>query len=382
MYFRINKKIIFILLTIILLSNSSCKTVRIIREVFLPKETDYKVFPYRTIERDTVAHIFPVIRREAVDIGRRILLDNRPVTPSAETLDIFSKKHKNMAFIILRNDSILYETYRKGMNEATTMTSFSAAKAFVSTLVGIAISEKYIGSEQDYITKYLPELHNKGYDSIRIEHLLNHTSGIRYDPGLFTTNGNYDFYWRRNLREHTFHLAVENKPGVKFRYLNVNTQLLGLIIERATHQTMSHYLQEKIWKPLGMESSGSWSTDEKGKRGIEKAFCCINARARDFARFGQLYLQNGVWNGKQIVPAAWINKSIHGAPSAGGRRTYRYNWGIAPRKYGSFYAIGLYGQFIYVYPEKNIVIVRFGKRDLNYNPSYWAQIMLQLCDQL
>jgi CubicO group peptidase (beta-lactamase class C family) len=145
---------------------------------------------------------------------------------------------------------------------------------------------------------------------------------------------------------------------------------------------VSQYLQEKIWKPLGMEYPATWSLSNQGSDGIEKAFCCLNARTVDFAKYGRLYLNRGNWNGKQIIPESWIDQSLQSSKESGQRLTYHYNWGIGPEKYKSFFAIGLYGQFIYVYPEKNVIIVRFGKADLNYNPPFLYQTMLQICDQL
>ena len=171
-------------------------------------------------------------------------------------------------------------------------------------------------------------------------------------------------------------------PGEHFEYSNINTQLLAMILERATGMKVSQYLQEKIWKPIGMEYPASWSMSNDGPDGIEKAFCCLNARTTDFAKFGRLYLNHGNWNGKQIIPESWINQSLQSSKENGQRLTYHYNWGIGPKKYGSYYAIGLYGQFIYMYPEKNVIIVRFGKADLSYNPPFLYHTFLQICDQL
>ena len=148
------------------------------------------------------------------------------------------------------------------------------------------------------------------------------------------------------------------EPGKKFEYRSINTQLLGLILERATHMTLSGYLEKKIWQPLGMEFDATWSIDKK-KNGMEKAFCCINATARDFARFGRLYLNGGNWNGKQVVPAEWVALSTQPNKEPGGASFYNRQWWIASPT-GDFAALGHLGQFIYVSPAKKLIIVRLG----------------------
>ena len=189
-------------------------------------------------------------------------------------------------------------------------------------------------------------------------------------------------YYGRHLRNQMLSFKVKEPPGLHFNYQSENYQLLGLVIERATGGTLSTYLQEKIWKPLGMENNAFWSVDNKGAQGIEKAFCCLNATTRDFAKLGRLYLNKGNWNGVQVVPENWIEEAIHGNTANGAKLNFQYNWIEGPKKYGSYYATGLYGQYIYVYPEKNIIIARFGRENLNYNPPYWKSVFLQIIDQL
>ena len=115
---------------------------------------------------------------------------------------------------------------------------------------------------------------------------------------------------------------------------------------------------------------------------MEKAFCCLQARTVDFAKFGRLYLNKGNWEGNQIVSKEWVEQSTHSDPSNNNRHYYNNNWGIGPLKYNSFYAVGLYGQYLYLYPEKNIQIIRFGDSSLSYNPNYWQDIFIQIIDQL
>jgi len=141
-------------------------------------------------------------------------------------------------------------------------------------------------------------------------------------------------------------------------------------------------LETKIWKPLGMEAPAYWSLDNDNENGMEKSFCCLQARAIDYAKFGRLYLNEGKWEGEKIISRDWVSQSTHSDPENNNRLNYNYNWGIGPLKYGSFYAVGLYGQYLYLFPKKNIQIVRFGDAELSYNPSYWLDIFIQIIDQL
>jgi len=257
-------------------------------------------------------------------------------------------------------------------------------KPFISTLIGIAIDEGKIKSENDFIINYVPGFRDKiGWDKITIKNLLQHTSGIRFtDNELNPVSDNAEFYWGNNLRDELMGLKLESAPNIKFKYSSANTLLLGLIIEKVTSGTISSYLEDKIWKPLGMEAPASWSLDRNDDKAIEKAFCCLQARAIDFAKFGRLYLNGGKWEGKQIISKEWVEFSAHSDPSGNNKHFYNNNWGIGPLKYGSYFAIGLFGQYLYMYPEKNIIILRFDESDISYHPNYWKEVFLQIIDQM
>ncbi|MEZ4799707.1 MAG: serine hydrolase [Flavobacteriales bacterium] len=153
-----------------------------------------------------------------------------------------------------------------------------------------------------------------------------------------------------------------------------NTQLLGLILERALKtRTITDYFQEKLWTPLEMEYDGSWSIDRK-KDGIEKTFCCVNARARDFAKIGRLFLNNGNWNGKQIVSESWVKESTKVDTSEGSASYYQYQWWL-PSPNGDFTAEGILGQYVYVDPKTNTIIVRLGK---NSGKISWTNLFTML----
>jgi len=204
--------------------------------------------------------------------------------------------------------------------------------------------------------------------------LLMMSAGIKYSEFPFVNGDDAKTYYYPDLRQ----LALEETriigaPGEEFHYNNYHPLLLGLILERATGTSVANYLQEKIWKPIGMEYPGSWSLDEAG---FEKMESGINARAIDFAKFGRLFLDEGDWNGVQVVPAAWVAESTQAERSidyanyyyddfifADGEGYYKYMWWGIQRDEQTydFMALGNHGQFIYISPQKNLIILRFGE---------------------
>lgn len=376
-----NKLCILGWLAFLLLLFSSCGSFSKFSKLGFPEADDYKLFASRKIENGTQSFHFFEPMSDA-KLGEKIEVDSRKIDASDEQLELFLKDYKTLSFLIIRNDTILYEYFDESKKDTSIVSSFSISKAFISGLVGIAIAEGKIQGTGTSITAYLPELTNQGFEPVTIDHLLDHTSGIHYKEIKNRVGGNMDFYWGKNLSQDVFNIKPAFKAGDHFEYSNINTQLLAMILKRATGMSVSEYLQEKIWKPLGMEYPASWSLSNSDSSGVEKAFCCLNARTIDFAKYGRLYLNRGNWNGKQVIPESWIDQTVKSSKEKGQRLTYHYNWGIGPKKYGSYFAIGLYGQFIYIYPEKNVIIVRFGKADLNYNPPFLYQTMLQICDQL
>ncbi len=288
----------------------------------------------------------------------------------------FLAENSTLAFIIIKNDSIIYEKYLNDYDTTSIVPSFSMAKSYTSTLIGCAIADGYIGSTADAVTKYLPEMQANGFDKVTLNHVLQMTSGIDYDESY--TNPFADaaeFYYGEQLRNSTLTLKLKNKPGTTFEYTSGNTEILGLILERVLaktqHKTVTNYLQTKLWQPLGCEFDASWSIDNTGADGIEKTFCCINARARDYAKMGSLFLHKGNWHGQQLVPAAWVENVTKIDTTAGGDTGYSHQWWIPSHERGDFTARGLLGQYIYVNPHKNVVIVRLGANKGSVDWLHW-----------
>jgi len=284
--------------------------------------------------------------------------------------DKYLEDNKTVAFLIIRNDTIHYEKYFKGYNKQSIVPSFSMAKSVTSILIGCAIDEGLIQSVEEPITNYIPELTKNGFEKVTIKHLLQMTSGIKFNESYVNPFGDAaSFYYGLNLRKEIGKIKLKREPGKQFEYVSGNTQLLGLVLERSLKgKTITSYLQEKLWTPLGMEFDASWSIDRK-KNGLEKTFCCLNARARDFAKIGRLYKNKGNWNGKQIVSQKWVEESTKLETTAGSVDYYQYQWWL-PTPNEDFMAQGILGQFVYVNPSKDLIIVRLGKKEGKAN--WWS----------
>ena len=360
------RKIIVVLVLVVMGGSlQSCLVGRFVWYNF-SNITDHQIFPARPLEKSAEPFRFT----EAIQ-------STRVGRARVQAIDSLVAANNSVAFLIIRNDSLLFERYYQGYEAADPVASFSMAKSYTSALIGAALADGYIKSVDEPITRYLPELkNNKGFDKITIKHLLQMTSGIKANESYYNPFGQAaKLYYGRTLRTYLKHLKVDYEPGTKFAYRSVNTQLLGFIVERATGKTVTDYLNDKIWKHLGTEYEASWSIDKK-KNGMEKTFCCINARARDFAKFGRLFLNNGNWNGQQLLPASWVTESTTPTEADGGVSYYKYQWWITK---DGFVANGLHGQFIYVNPSKKVVMVRLGKSEGSVP---WHRVFDQLAGYL
>lgn len=349
-----------VFITIVL---SSCQLGRFVFYNFADIK-DYKVFPKRDLKASSTPFTFFTATKP--NFPTSLLNENKEKVDFEKMLE----GSKTVAFLIIKNDSIQFEKYYKGYDDASIVPSFSMSKSITSALIGCAIDDSLIKSVDEPITNYIPEMKKNGFDKVTIKHVLQMTSGLKFNEGYFNPFGHVAaFYYGRHLEKQCTKLKLKKEPGTEFEYKSGNTQLLGLILARALKtKTVTQYLQEKIWTPLNMEYDASWSIDKK-KNGLEKTFCCINARARDFAKFGRLYLNKGNWDGKQLISKDWVANSTKIDTTAGSAAYYQYQWWIPSRK-GDFMAIGILGQYVYVNPAKNLIIVRLGKKEGGVN--WWS----------
>ncbi len=278
-----------------------------------------------------------------------------------------NKKLETVAFLVIKNDSVRFEQYWDGFGDSSLTNSFSMGKTFVSILTGIAVAEGKIKSVDQPVGDFIPEFSTGENARLTIRHLLTMSSGINFDedysnPLAFPAQA----YYGTDLKKLLFKYKVTEEPGKIFKYLSGNTAILGMVLEKATGKHISEYASEKLWKPMGAKMPAYWSLDHKD--GLEKAYCCFNSNARDFARFGQLYLDSGRWKGTQLVPQDYVLKSIQLAglkdDDGSANLRYGYSWWILPEYRGHFifYARGILGQYIIVIPDQKMVIVRLGKK--------------------
>lgn len=282
----------------------------------------------------------------------------------------FLERTGTSGLIVIKDDAIRYEKYFLGNDESTRWISWSMAKSITSALFGIAVAEGKIDSIMDPVTKYVPELAGSGYDGVPIKHVLQMSSGIHF-------NEDYgDFYADINKMGRALALGTpliqfistlknERTPGTFNHYVSMDTQVIGQVLMNATGKSLAQLTEEKLWTKIGPQSDAYWMLDGSG---TELAFAGFNATLRDYARFGRLYLNNGNWNGEQIVPEQWVHDSVtpdapHLMPGEDNKDHnwvlgYGYQWWIPTDPDGEFLALGVYIQMLYIYPKERLVIAR------------------------
>jgi CubicO group peptidase (beta-lactamase class C family) len=266
---------------------------------------------------------------------------------------------KLAGIVVLHDDKLRLERYALGHSAAGRWVSFSVAKSLTSTLVGVAIKDGDISSVDDVVTRYIPELRDSAYDGVTVRQLLTMTSGAKWnedytdlkgdvtqlysapvDPGMDATVS----YMRK--------LTRDAAPGQMWHYSTGETNLIGVLVARATKKDLATYASEKIWARYGMERDASWMLDRTGH---EQGGCCMQASTRDYARFGQFILDGARIDGQSIVADGWLEAATRkqvdiGQPGSG----YGYQWWT--RDNGTFNAYGLYGQQIYIDPARRLVV--------------------------
>lgn len=260
-----------------------------------------------------------------------------------------------VAYLIIKNDSIYYEWYADGYSNASRTNSFSMAKTITSSLMAKAIMEGYINGLDQPISDFYPQY--KG-TLTTVGDLASMASGLDWiehytSPFSITARANYD----DDLAETILNQKVVKEPGKEFEYLSGSTQLLGMIVQKATGKPLSDYLSESFWQPLGTAQDALWQLDDDTNR-LAKAFCCISSNARDFARFGKLYKNNGVWNGERILDSTYVAKAtksrFEGDP-------YGYGFWISDYLGKHIFAMrGILGQYVITIPEDDLIVVRLG----------------------
>lgn len=304
-------------------------------------------------------HYFPTREVKAGTAQPWAFAKDYNTVKGTDTLEKYNQELQTVAFLIIKNDSIWYESYYDNFGPGGKVNSFSMAKSIVSAALGKAIQRGEIKGLDDKVINYLPELKGTYKDDLTVGDLSSMASGLDWDeqyysPFSIVTRAYFD----KDLRKVLNDLEITEKPGEKFIYKSGDTQLLTMVLEKATGVYLADYVSTYFWKPMGAEYAALWQVDHAND-GIEKAYCCFTSDARDMARFGKLYKDNGKWKGEQILDSAFIAKSVH--PRFKDSPEYGYGWWL--KKYKDqdfFYMRGHLGQFVIVSPKDNVMIVRLG----------------------
>lgn len=351
---------------------------------------DHLIFPERAIQKSEKPYIYD--RAVVEGFGDRDLSYVYRGEIQREKLQVFLKNTHTTALIVLKDDKILYEHYDNGCSKDAFVTSFSSVKSIDSLLIGQAIEQGYINSVKDPAEKYIKELKGSPIGAITIEQLLTMRSPIKYKEGGLWFGDDAKTYYMPDLRKLVVKdTVIDPVYNGRFHYNNYHPLLLGVILERSTGQTVAGFLEKNLWQKLGTEYDASWSLDSE-KSGFEKMESGLNFRAIDYAKIGSMMLHQGYWNGQQIVSKEWIDQSTvaqfplnaqeyKGSFLENRNTGYRYMWYSTENGKGhyDFYAAGKYGQFIYISPSNNVVVVRTGIDGGAVD--WWPDILKEICQR-
>lgn len=324
---------------------------------------DYQAKGFRDIE-----HIYKTntIKRganvHALPLGAKQIDPTFSYDGKTWTVDAYMKAYRVSGLLVLKDGKIVMEKYALGRKPEDRWTSFSVAKSVTSTLVGAAIQDGKIKSLNAPVTDYIPELKGSAYDGVTVRQMLMMSSGVKWNENYVDPNSDVAkagqsvtepgvnpmvSYLRKLPRAH--------EPGATWHYNTGETDLVGVLVSRATGEGLARYASEKIWKPYGMEQDAVWMTDPGGQ---ERGGCCISMTLRDYGRIGLFIAGGGVANGKPIVPPWWVGEATkveisNGQPAPAG---YGYFWWL--RGSGAYEAVGIFGQAVTTFPKEHLVIVQ------------------------
>jgi len=325
---------------------------------------------------DRIERLFPTARMRSPEQPYRFpegapisLPDSFEYRGKRISVPAFLSDTDTSALLVLQDGRVRFEQYWLTGGRDVRWLSMSVAKSFISALIGIAIEEGQIGSVEEPITNYLPALAGSAYDGVRIEDILQMSSGASWDETYGDPDSDINRFARilavgGSLNEFATTLEREREPGTFNRYNSTDSQVLGWLLVEVTGRPIAEYMEEKLWAPLGMENDAFWMIDDDG---MEMAFGGLNATARDYAKLGELYRNQGRFAGEQIVPADWVRASVtpnapHLLPGdhalSDWEIGYGYQWWVPGGDAGEFTAIGVYNQFVYVNPTRDLVIVK------------------------
>ncbi len=288
---------------------------------------------------------------------------------ATQKLEQTHEKLGTIAYVIIKNDSLWYEHYAPDYGPDSKTNSFSVAKSITVSLLAKAIKDGYIKSLDQPIGDFYEQYADA---KTTVGDLASMASGLDWNenytsPFSVTARAYYD----DDISETMLNQEVVEEPGKSFKYLSGSTQLLGIIIEKATGKKIADYLTESFWKPLGMEQDALWQLDDANNR-VAKTYCCIASNARDFARFGKLYKNHGKWNGKQVLDSAFTIKATHKRFMDDAEYGYGF-WLSDHLDKHIFVMRGILGQYVITIPEDDLIIVRLGHKVGSFGQSSFTE---------
>lgn len=342
--------ILFGLLIVILYATDTDYLIKAVRTIYLKGHTTAYLEDYKEFDNQSIAKGTPQPWENHVDYNKAEITDKLKTTNEALG---------TIAYVIIKNDSIWFEKYYDDFNENSKSNSFSMAKSYVSGLMGKAIMDGYIKSLDQPVSDFLPKFSDGLAAKMTVGDLSSMASGTNWDEAYYsplsiTTRAYFD----DDLEKVMLGLKVVDEPGKAFKYASGDTQMLAMVIEKATGKKLYDYFTESFWKPLGAENETLWQVDSEG-HDLVKAYCCIASNAKDFARFGKLYKDHGKWNGQQILDSTFVAKSI--TPRFKASPEYGYGWWLKQQNGKDFFMMrGHLGQYVIVQPDDNVIIIRLG----------------------
>jgi CubicO group peptidase (beta-lactamase class C family) len=308
--------------------------------------SDYKNFDNRTLNSSSNPQPWPIHSKFNV-------------ANLTEVQEQLIDENQTVAFLLIKNDSIYFEKYYDGYGLDSKSNSFSMAKSYVTSLLGKAIMDGFIQNLDQPVIDFFPELKGEYAKKVTVGDLASMASGQKWDEAYYSpTSVTTAAYFVSDLEKLILEQPIDEIPGKSYEYKSGTTQLLGMLIARATDKKLTDYLYESLWNPMGAEHEALWQLDSKEK-GLEKAYCCIASNARDFARLSKLFKNHGKWNGKTLLDSTFIAKSIQ--PRFKESPQYGYGWWL--KKYKGqevFMNRGHLGQYVITFPQEDLILVRLG----------------------
>ena len=324
--------------------------LKAVRVVYLNGETTASIDDYVYFENSTIKNRDASVWPKHKDYNSLYM---------PEKLTLLHEDSRSIAYLVIKNDSLLHESYFDGYDENSKTNSFSMAKSYVCALLGKAIMDGHIESLDQPVGDFFEEYKTGLASTVTVGDLASMASGSSwvesyYSPFTITTRA----YYGEELEKAIFSLNTVKTPGRAFEYSSGDTQLLAMIIEKATGEKLYNYLSKSLWIPLESENDALWQVDSQ-KNDMVKAYCCIASNAKDFARLGRLYKDYGKWNGKKILDSTYVVKSIN--PRFEKSPQYGYGFWLNKINDKSFFMMeGHLGQCVIVEPTDNLIIVRLG----------------------